>query len=143
MNEKRSGLPDVLRRAAHIIQRNGHHQGDYVPDPFNKVLTSPRETRPMSVDAALYCAASPDGRMVESEMACEAIRFLAGRVLVDGEGPWDAARTLDCQIHMSAWGDVEGRTAGEVVRLLLDAADDASQHVVQPSSVVLGREVAA
>lgn len=143
MNQKPSGLPDVFRRAAYIIQGNGHHQGDYVPDPFNKFLTTPRESRPMSIDAALFCAADAKGRMVESELALAAIRFVAGRVLVDGEGPWDPARDVDCQIHVSAWGDVAGRSVAEVVGLLLEAADAASGAVVEPSAVVLGREVAA
>ena len=123
MNQKLSDLPDVFRRAAYIIQGNGHHQGDYVSDPFNRVLTTVRESRPMSVDAALYCAADSNGRMFESDLAFAAIRFLAGRVLVDGEGPWDPDRNVDCQIHMSAWGDVEGRTAAEVIALLLAAAE--------------------
>jgi hypothetical protein len=140
-----SELPGVFRRAAYIIQMNGHHQGDYVPDPFNRVLTSPKLTRPMSAAAALYCAADSQGRMVESVLASAAIRFVAGRVLVDGEGPWDPDRDTDCEIHVAAWGDLPGRTGAEVIRLLLNAAQSLDVRVLVPSAaqVVLGREVAA
>lgn len=140
-----SELPGVLRRAAYIIQMNGHHQGDYVPDPFNRMLTTPRLTRPMSAAAALYCAADPQGRMVESALALAAIRHLAGRVLVDGEGPWNPGRDTDCEIHLAAWGDLPGRTGGEVIRLLLDAAQSLDGRVLVPTQaqVVLGREAMA
>jgi hypothetical protein len=140
-----SELPGVFCRAAYIIQMNGHHQGDYVPDPFNRVLTTPKLTRPMSVAAALYCAADPQGRMVESQLASAAIRFLAGRALVDGEGPWDADRDTDCEIHIAEWGDLPGRTGAEVIRLLLDAAQSLEVRVLAPTAaqVVLGREVRA
>jgi hypothetical protein len=114
---------------------NGHHQGDYIPDPFNRILTTPKLTRPMSICAALYCAASPTGDMHESELASLAIRYMAGRVLVDGEGPWDPERNLDCQIHVASWGDIEGRTTGEAIRLLLDAAQATTVRVLHPSTV--------
>lgn len=133
----RSELADVFCRAAYIIQMNGHHQGDYVPDPFNRVLTTPKLTRPMSVCAALWCASNPQGRMYESELASAAIRGLAGRVLVDGEGPWNPDHNLDCELHLAAWGDIEGRAAGEVIRLLLDAAQALTGRVVEPTRIVL------
>jgi hypothetical protein len=134
-------LPEVFRRAAYIIQGNGHHQGDYVPDPMKR--NPPRETRPMSVCAALWCAADPNRLMFESDLASAAIRHLAGRLLVDGEGPWNPGRTVDCATHVSRWEDVPGRTGGEVIRLLLDAAQSVAGRVLVPTQVVLAREVAA
>lgn len=143
--KERTELPGVYRRAAYIIQMNGHHQGDYVPDPFSRVLTTPRSARPMSAAAALYCAADPQGRMVESPLARAAIRYAAGLVLVDGEGPWDPARDTDCEIHLAAWGDAPGRTGGEVIRLLLSAAESVAGLVLVPTQaqIVLGREQVA
>lgn len=140
-----SELPGVFRRAAYIIQMNGHHQGDYTQDPFNRVLTSPKLTRPMSICAALWCSSDPQGQMFESRLASAAIRYLAGRVLVDGEGPWNADRDTDCEIHVAAWGDIEGRTGGEVIRLLLDAAQSLAGRVLVPTleQVVLSWEAAA
>lgn len=120
----RSELTGVYRRAAYIIQINGHNQGDYIPDPFNQVLTTPKLSRPMSLPAALYCAADPQGRMYVSPLAEAAMVDLANRVLVDDEGPWGTSNPVGCEIHLHAWGDAAGRTAGEVIRLLLDAADE-------------------
>lgn len=142
MKQKLSDLPDVFRRAAYLVQANGHHQGDYVLDAFSRVLTTPLESRPMSVAAALWCAADPAGRMVESELASAAIRYLAGRLLVDGEGP-RGRRTVDCAIHLAAWEEIPGRSLSEVIGVLLDTALAASgRTVLVPSDgqIVLGRD---
>lgn len=128
LNTNRIDLPGVYRRAALIIQTNGHHQGDYVPDPLNRVLTTPKLSRPMSLPAALYCAAEPQGRMYISPLAQTAMVDLANRVLVDGEGPWGETHPTDCEIHLHAWGDVEGRTSADVIALLLAAAEDVDRE---------------
>ena len=127
-------LASVYRRAAEIIQTNGHWQGDYLPDPFHRVATTPDAERPMSAAAALWCAVTGDPRG-PSELANDAIRYLAARLLVDGEGPWDESRTVDCEIHLAAWGDAPGRTAETVVIELLRAAESVEYGAIVPRGV--------
>jgi hypothetical protein len=128
-------LAQVLRRAAEIIVTNGHHQGDYLPDPFNRVLKALPTERPMSAVAALRCAESGNP-MQFGPLSTAAIRFLAGRLLVDGEPPF-YTDDLMLELHVAAWGDVPCRTPGEVVAVLLWAADaaEAARVAVVPVGV--------
>lgn len=121
-------LAPVFRRAAEIIETNGHHQGDFLPDPFDHVLKALHHERPMSAVAALRCAetSDPGGH---GPLSAAAIAFLADRLLVDEEPPFhtDEASLAN---HVDAWGDVPGRTPAEVAVELLRAAEaaEASQH---------------
>lgn len=113
----------VIWAAAHIINVNGHHQGDYFPDAFSRTDCRPHAERPLSVVAAVRMAATGSPR-TDSMLAADTIRYLAGLLMVDGEqGPyyWD---DLSMECHVAAWGDVEGRTAADVVATLLAAASE-------------------
>ncbi|MEE4545265.1 hypothetical protein V2S66_25260 [Streptomyces sp. V4-01] len=126
-------LADLFRRAATIIQTNGHHQGDYIPDPFNRVLNALPHERPMNIVAALRCAETGHPQRY-GPASTGAVRFLAGRLLVDGEPPfWPDDYSMES--HVAAWGDVAGRTVAEVVAVLLDAAEAAPV----PRAAVVGR----
>jgi hypothetical protein len=121
---RRNPLSAVFRKAARLIAANGHYQGDYLPDPFDREMCIPHFLRPMCVAAALKCAVSGDPH-TPSLLADEAISFLALRLEVDGEGPfWGDIFSLE--FHLAAWGDVEGRTAESVVAVLESAADAAA-----------------
>jgi hypothetical protein len=126
-------LAGVLRLAAQIIATNGHHQGDYIPDPFNHVLKALPAERPMSAVAALRCAETGDP-MEYGPVSVRAIAFLADRLLVDGEPLFYADRT---EFHVAAWGDVPGRTPAEVVAELLRAAEAVELLVPQPLAPVV------
>lgn len=118
-----SALAGVLRLAAQIIATNGHHQGDYIPDPFNRVLKALPAERPMSAVAALRCAERGHPQRF-GPVSTAAIGFLAERLLVDEEPPfWTDEFSLEC--HVAAWGDVPGRTPAEVIEQLLFAAESA------------------
>ena len=114
-------LARVYRFAARLIVRNGHHQGDHVPDPFDRHLTTLHIDRPMSIVAAIRCAANGNPHVMSpfSELA---VRELAHRLTVDGEGPFGETR-LALETHVDGWGDVEGRTLESVVAVLEAAAD--------------------
>jgi hypothetical protein len=127
----RAELATVYRRAAQIIQTNGHHQGDYIPDPFNHVLRALPQERPMSIVAALRCAET-DHPQRFGPASTGAIRFLAERLEVDGEPPfW--TDDMSMEFHVAAWGDVPGRTAAEAVEVLLEAA--AEVPVLRPAVI--------
>lgn len=114
-------LAQVYRFAARLIVRNGHHQGDYVPDPFDRRLTTLHIERPLSIVAALRCAANGNPHVCSpfSELA---VKTLAHRLTVDGEPPFnDTPLMLEC--HIAEWGDAEGRTVEAVVAVLEAAAD--------------------
>lgn len=137
MKTNRIELPDLFRRAAEIIQTNGHHQGDYIPDPRNRVLTALPHERPMSIVAALRCAETGSPQKF-GPASTGAIRFLAERLLVDDEPPfWPDDTSME--LHIAAWGDVPGRTAAEAVEVLLAAAEavPALRPVVIPRKVTL------
>lgn len=122
----RIDLAPVFRRAAEIITTNGRYQGDYLPDPFNRVQAAPDHERPMSVVAALRCAETGNPRRY-GPLSTAAIETLANRLLVDGELPfWRDEFMLEC--HVAAWGDVPGRTADEVVAELQCVAADLVQE---------------
>jgi hypothetical protein len=114
-------MAGIFRLAAQIIAVNGHHQGDYIPDPSDQVLKALHHERPMSVVAALRCAETGDPGGY-GPVSAAAVRFLADRLLVDGEAPFHADE-LTLEFHVAAWGDVRGRTAVEVVEQLLYAAE--------------------
>jgi len=121
-------MAGVFRTAAEIILANGHHQGDYIPDPFHRVLKALPHERPMSAVAALRCAERGHPQRF-GPLSTEAIAFLAERLLVDEELPFfEDEFSLEC--HVAAWGDVPGRTPAEVVAELLWAAEaaEASLH---------------
>lgn len=119
-------LTPVFRQAAQIIHTNGHHQGDYLPDPFNRILKALPHERPMSIVAALRCAETGNP-MQYGPASTAAIRFLAERLLVDGEPPF-YVDDLMLELHVAAWGDVPGRTAAEAAAVLVWAADACESH---------------
>jgi hypothetical protein len=115
-------VAQAFRTAARLIAANGHHQGDYMPDPFDRVLHTPHVSRPLSIVAAIRFAVS--GRHVETPLSESAISVLAGRLeiseddpVVHPDSPWE------CEIHVADWGDVEGRTTECVCAVLYAAAD--------------------
>ncbi|MET8826019.1 HNH endonuclease signature motif containing protein [Streptomyces sp. NPDC004610] len=118
-------IPQVFRAAARLLAMNGHYQGDYCPDAFDRVMTTPHSTRPLSIVAAIRCVASPHGDNPhrESELSELAVRVLAGRLEVDGEPAWNE-EPYWLEMHVAAWGDVEGRTVESAVAVLVAAADD-------------------
>ncbi|MFI1676996.1 hypothetical protein [Streptomyces sp. NPDC020607] len=112
---------DVERVAARILAANGLYQGDLLPDPFNRVLTTAHSERPMSIVAALNCAATRDPHL-PSDLSKAAIAALAHRLLVNGLEPY-AEDELALAWHVDSWGDVEGRTTESAVAVLEAAAD--------------------
>ncbi|HET6356049.1 DUF6197 family protein, partial [Streptomyces sp.] len=115
-------LPGVYRAAARILAANGLHQGDYFPDALGAdVMDVPYTLRPLSIVAALRCAAKGDPRTC-SLLADEAIAVLALRLEVDGAGP-EYGDIFSLEDHVDEWGDVEGRTTESAVAVLYAAAD--------------------
>lgn len=127
-------LGPVYRRAAEIIQRNGHWPHDYLPDSMHRVSDLPDVQRPMSAAAALWCAVTGDPSG-PSELADDAIRYLAARLLVEGASPRDESRTSDCELHLAAWGSAPQRTAEAVVVELLRAAEAVERGPIVPVGV--------
>lgn len=119
-----STLPQVYRFAAHLLARNGFHQGDLLPDPFDRKLATLHITRPMSIVAAIRTVANGNPH-IESPFSELAIRVLAFQLFVDGEGPLSDTR-LAMAIHVDGWGDLPGQTV-ESAMAVLDAAADASE----------------
>lgn len=122
----------VFRAAARLILVNGHYQGDYLPDPFDREISPieiPHNIRPLSIVAALRCAVSETSDPHETSLLSDrAIGTLALRLEVDGEGPfWTDIFSLE--FHVAKWGDVEGRTVESVVAVLYAAADAAAVSV--------------
>lgn len=117
-------LPQVYRFAARLLVRNGFHQGDLMSDPFDRQLTTLHINRPMSIVGAVRSVANGNPHVISpfSELA---IRVLAHRLLVDGEGPFGDTR-LALATHVDSWGDLPGRTVESVVAVL-EAAADASK----------------
>jgi hypothetical protein len=114
-------IPQVFRFAARLIVKNGHHQGDYMPDPFDRRLTTLHIDRPLSIVAAVRAVANGNPH-VESPLSEGAVKVLAHRLLVNGEEPFsEDAFLLEC--HVAEWGDWEGRTVESVVAVLEAAAD--------------------
>ncbi|MFF5972268.1 hypothetical protein ACFY7C_12185 [Streptomyces sp. NPDC012769] len=106
-------VPNVLLAAARLLQMNGFWQHDYLPDPFDRTLKTPHASRPMSMVAAIRCAATGDPHRT-SQLADTAIGFVA--LSIDG-GPYDP-NLLSLERHVDAWGDEPGRTVDEAVALL-------------------------
>lgn len=119
-----TNIPAVFRTAARLIAANGHHQGDYCPDPFDRRTTSPHASRPLSIVGAVRCVASPHGDNPhrETDLSEAAVKVLAGRLEVDGEPAWND-EPFWLATHVANWGDVEGRTVESVVAVLEAAAD--------------------
>ncbi|MYZ37514.1 hypothetical protein GT002_21015 [Streptomyces sp. SID4917] len=117
-----ASVPAVFRAAARLLVANGHWQGDYLPDVFDREMCIPHFLRPMSIVAALKCATTSDPHRT-SLLADEAIAVLALRLEVNGEvGPyWGDIFSLE--EHIAAWGDVEGRTTESAVAVLEAAAE--------------------
>jgi hypothetical protein len=111
----------VFRAAARLIAANGHYQGDYCPDVFDREMCIPHFLRPLSIVAAIRCVVSGDPHS-PSRLADEAMGTLALRLEVNGEGPfWGDVFSLE--FHVAAWGDAAGRTVESVVAVLYAAAD--------------------
>lgn len=117
-------LPAVFRAAARLVVANGHHQGDFCPDPFDRESKSPHALRPLSIVAAIRCVVSGSPHR-ETPLAEAAVKVLAGRLEVDGEGAWND-EPFWLELHVANWGDVEGRSLESVVAVL-EAAADASE----------------
>jgi hypothetical protein len=120
-------VPAVFRAAARLIAANGHYQGDYCPDPFDRRTRTPHAERPLSIVAAIRCVASPHGDNPHriTDLSKAAVKVLADRLEVDGEPAWnDEPHHLEG--HVANWGDVEGRTTESAVAVL-EAAADASE----------------
>lgn len=113
-------LPGLFRAAARVLAANGLHQGDYFPDALSDVHT-PHASRPLSIVAALRCAATGDPRSY-SLLADEALMVLASRLEVDGEGP-EYRDLFGLEDHVDDWGDAEGRTKESACAVLEAAAD--------------------
>lgn len=116
-----TNLAQVFRFAARLLVRNGHHQGDLLPDPFDRTLTTLHINRPVSIVAAVRTVANGNPH-ISSPFSELAVRILAGRLLVDGEPAFGDSR-LALATHVDSWGDVEGRTLESVVAVLEAAAD--------------------
>ncbi|MEU3700948.1 hypothetical protein AB0E82_01845 [Streptomyces anulatus] len=115
----------MFRAAARLLAANGHFQGDYLPDPFDREMCVPHFLRPLSIVAALRCAVSGDPHET-SLLSDAALGVLALRLEVNGEGPfWGDIFSLE--FHVAAWGDVEGRTTECAVAVLYAAADASEQ----------------
>ncbi|MDV5145874.1 hypothetical protein R1T08_17080 [Streptomyces sp. SBC-4] len=108
-----TSVPAALLAAARILQANGLWQDDYFPDAFNRVLTTPHASRPLSIVAAIRCAVAGDPRR-ETQLADMAIGYVA--LSLDDEPAWPNAFSL--QAHVDNWGDEPGRTTDEAVALL-------------------------
>ena len=114
----------VFRAAARILVRNGHWQGDYCPDTFDREMDTPHSERPLSIVAAVRCAVTGDVHET-SMLADEAVGFLALRLEVGGEmGPF-FGDIFSLEWHVAAWGDADGRTVESVCAVLAAAADAA------------------
>jgi hypothetical protein len=113
----------VFRAAARLLAVNGHYQGDYCPDAFDREMCIPHFLRPLSIVAALRCAVSGDPHAY-SVLADGAVSALALRLQVGGEGPF-RGDIVSLELHVGAWGDVEGRTTESAVAVLYAAADAA------------------
>lgn len=111
----------TFRAAARLLAANGHYQGDYCPDVFDREMCIPHFLRPLSIVAALRCAVSGDPHL-DSPLADKAIEALALRLEVDGKGPfWGDIFSLE--FHIASWGDMDGRTTESAVAVLYAAAD--------------------
>lgn len=120
-------LPAVFRAAARLIVANGHYQGDYCPDAFDRRTRTPHSSRPLSIVAAIRCVTSPHGDNPHriTDLSEAAVKVLADRLEVDGEPAWND-EPHHVEGHVAHWGDVEGRTVESVVAVL-EAAADASE----------------
>jgi hypothetical protein len=114
-------VASVFRAAARLLAANGHYQGDYFPDAFNRRLSTSYAERPLSIVAAIRCVVTGNPRWDEP-LAEEAVRVLAHRLLVDGEPPFNEQPHM-LEGHVAEWGDAEGRTTECVVAVLEAAAD--------------------
>lgn len=119
-----ASVPAVFRAAARLLVVNGHWQSDYCPDPFDRYVRTPHSERPLSIVAALRCVASPEGDNPHRETPLSelAVKVLAARLEVDGEPAWND-EPYYLEMHVAAWGDVEGRTTESAVAVLEAAAD--------------------
>lgn len=118
-----TSVPGALRGAARLIANNGHFQGDYLPDPFDRESSSVHASRPLSIAAAIRCAVTGDPHR-PAPLSEVAIASLAQRLEVDGHPPF-AEDWGWLEFHVAAWGDVEGRRMETVVAVLEAAADAA------------------
>jgi hypothetical protein len=117
-------LPRIFRGAARILAVNSLHQGDFVKDALDRRLTTPHTERPMSIVAALHCAVTGDPHRPAAESR-GAVRVLAHRLIVRGEGPYgEDERALAA--HVDEWGDEVSRTTESAVAVLEQAADEVS-----------------
>lgn len=116
-------LPGVYRAAARLLAANGHYQGDYLPDPFDRESRTSHSARPLSIVAALRCAVSGSPHRT-TPLSERAVSVLAGRLEISEDDPVvPAGDGFLCEMHVAAWGDVEGRTTESAVAVLYAAAD--------------------
>lgn len=115
----------LLRAAGRVLAFVGLHQGDFVPDPFDREMSAtefPHYLRPMSIVAALKCAATGDPHRT-SPLADEAIGYLALRLELDGELGPRFGDIDSLERHVDGWGDLPGRTTESACCALYAAAD--------------------
>ncbi|MFF9197295.1 hypothetical protein ACF09L_19015 [Streptomyces sp. NPDC014779] len=112
-----STVPAVLLGAARILQANGLWQGDYVPDVRDREMCVPHFLRPMSIVAAIRCAATGDPHK-ESQLADTAIGYVA--LSLDPAPKYGGI--FDLEKIVEAWNDAAGRSADEAVALLEELA---------------------
>jgi hypothetical protein len=100
--------PEILTKAAEVIETRGWHQGDFVPPN-----TDP-ETAPVCVMAAINVAAGmrPNGYRSGAMPADDVDALYAARRAL-------GARVAD---DIVAWNDQEGRTRDEVTTALRECA---------------------
>lgn len=113
---------ELLRAGGRLLAFVGLYQGDFVPDPHDREMTVPHFLRPMSIVAALKCAASGDPH-ADSALADRAIGYLALRLEVDGEVGPQYGDIFSLESHVDAWGDLPGRTTESACAVLYAAAD--------------------
>ncbi|MEU4348266.1 hypothetical protein [Streptomyces sp. NPDC023838] len=114
-------VPAVLLGAARILRLTGLWQGDYLLDPCDREVSRdelPHSQRPMSIVAAIKCAATGDPHR-ECQLADTAIGVVA--LTIAPEPPYGDIFSLESIVE--EWGDAEGRTAEAAVTILTAAAD--------------------
>lgn len=120
-----STTAELFRAGARVLSFVGLYQGDYVPDPFDREMSAtefPHYLRPMSIVAALKCAATGNPHRT-SPLADEAIGYLALRLVVDGELGPRFGDIDSLERHVDGWGDLDGRTTESACAVLYQAAD--------------------
>jgi hypothetical protein len=100
---------DILDEAANVIERNGHHKGDYYTDEGGRAPAA----CPVCTYGAIHVAAF--GEPVPTLDTIDA----------DGDAATEAIRSLRRHLNttaLGAWNDAPDRTAEQVITTLRSAA---------------------